>query len=87
MERLQTTNPVSDPAPPNEEKFVRGLGLLNSTMLVAGSMIGSGIYIVSADIARLVDLRMVVCVVWLVTGALTDHPEVPTRRAMSAETM
>jgi hypothetical protein len=33
-----------------EEKFVRGLGLLDSTMIVAGSMIGSGIFIVSADI-------------------------------------
>ena len=32
--------------------FVRGLGLLESTMIVAGSMIGSGIFIVSADIAR-----------------------------------
>ncbi|MBC7797756.1 MAG: hypothetical protein H7Z37_12860, partial [Pyrinomonadaceae bacterium] len=31
--------------------FVRGLGLLDSTMIVAGSMIGSGIFIVSADIA------------------------------------
>jgi amino acid transporter len=34
--------------------FVRQLGLLDSTMLVAGSMIGSGIFIVSADIGRLV---------------------------------
>ena len=32
--------------------FVRELGLLDSTMIVAGSMIGSGIFIVSADIAR-----------------------------------
>lgn len=35
-------------------QFVRGLGLFDSTMIVAGSMIGSGIFIVSADIARLV---------------------------------
>ena len=34
-------------APAIEEKLVRGLGLLDSTMLVAGSMIGSGIFIVS----------------------------------------
>jgi len=33
-----------------EPKFLQGLGLLDSTMLVAGSMIGSGIFIVSADI-------------------------------------
>ena len=32
--------------------FVRGLGLLDSTMIVAGSMIGSGIFIVSAEMAR-----------------------------------
>ena len=35
-----------------KEGFIRGLGLLDSTMIVAGSMIGSGIFIVSADIAR-----------------------------------
>src|SRR5213079_867458 len=38
--------------PVTEQKFVRGLGLLDSTMLVAGSMIGSGIFIVSSIIAR-----------------------------------
>jgi len=32
--------------------LVQGLGLFDSTMIVAGSMIGSGIFIVSADIAR-----------------------------------
>ena len=36
----------------SKEGFIRGLGLLDSTMIVAGSMIGSGIFIVSADIAR-----------------------------------
>jgi APA family basic amino acid/polyamine antiporter len=35
-----------------EGGFVRALGLVDSTMIVAGSMIGSGIFIVSADIAR-----------------------------------
>ena len=54
-----------------EQKFVRGLGLLDSTMLVAGSMIGSGIFIVSADIARLVGSAGWLLVVWAVTGALT----------------
>ena len=33
-----------------ETRFIRGLGLLDSTMLVAGSMIGSGIFIVSAGV-------------------------------------
>src|SRR6187399_3189014 len=58
-------------APVAEEKFVRGLGLLDSTMLVAGSMIGSGIFIVSADIARLVGSAGWLLVVWAVTGVLT----------------
>src|SRR2546425_1169111 len=51
--------------------FVRGLGLLDSTMIVAGSMIGSGIFIVSADITRQVGAPGWLLVVWLVTGALT----------------
>ncbi len=51
--------------------FVRGLGLVDSTMIVAGSMIGSGIFIVSADIARQVGSPGWLLVVWLVTGLLT----------------
>src|SRR3954471_17135160 len=58
-------------APVAEEKLVRGLGLLDSTMIVAGSMIGSGIFIVSADIARQVGSPGWLLVVWLVTGFLT----------------
>src|SRR5258707_1822347 len=54
-----------------EPTFVRGLGLLDSTMIVAGSMIGSGIFIVSADISRQVGSAGWLLVVWLVTGALT----------------
>ncbi|MCS6805767.1 MAG: amino acid permease [Acidobacteriota bacterium] len=52
-------------------KLVRGLGLLDSTMIVAGSMIGSGIFIVSADIARQVGSPGWLLVVWLITGLLT----------------
>lgn len=54
-----------------EEKFVRGLGLFDSTMIVAGAMIGSGIFIVSADIARQVGAPGWLLVVWLITGLLT----------------
>ncbi len=54
-----------------EEKFVRGLGLLDSTMIVAGSMIGSGIFIVSADMARQVGSPGWLLVAWLLTGFLT----------------
>src|SRR6476619_98378 len=53
------------------EGFIRGLGLLDSTMIVAGSMIGSGIFIVSADISRQVGAPGWLLVVWLVTGFLT----------------
>jgi len=57
--------------PTTREGFVRGLGLLDSTMIVAGSMIGSGIFIVSADIARQVGSPGWLLVVWIVTGLLT----------------
>jgi APA family basic amino acid/polyamine antiporter len=63
---------VAEPATsPPEKHFVQSLGLLDSTMLVAGSMIGSGIFIVSADIARQVGSAGWLLAVWLVTGALT----------------
>src|ERR1700726_3570698 len=59
------------PPTTDDDKFVRGLGLLDSTMLVAGSMIGSGIFIVSSIIARQVGSPGWLIVVWLVTGLLT----------------
>jgi APA family basic amino acid/polyamine antiporter len=58
-------------APATNQKFVRGLGLLDSTMLVAGSMIGSGIFIVSSIIARQVGSPGWLLVVWIITGLLT----------------
>ena len=61
----------SDIGPETKEGFIRGLGLLDSTMIVAGSMIGSGIFIVSADIARQVGSPGWLLVVWIVTGLLT----------------
>lgn len=68
--RPKMTTAVTE-APATNQNFVRGLGLLDSTMLVAGSMIGSGIFIVSADIARLVGSAGWLLVVWAVTGVLT----------------
>ncbi|MGO8925754.1 MAG: APC family permease [Limisphaerales bacterium] len=56
---------------PPEKHFLQSLGLLDLTMLVAGSMIGSGIFIVSADIARQVGSAGWLLVVWLVTGLFT----------------
>ena len=52
-------------------EFVKGLGLTSSTMLVTGSMIGSGIFIVSAEIAREVDSPALLIGAWAVTGFLT----------------
>ncbi|MEW6654235.1 MAG: amino acid permease [Bacteroidota bacterium] len=51
--------------------FKRELGLFDSTMIVVGSMIGSGIFIVSADIARNVGSSGFLILVWLITGAIT----------------
>ncbi|MBK7705724.1 MAG: amino acid permease [Acidobacteria bacterium] len=53
------------------EGFIRGLGLLDSTTIVAGSMIGSGIFIVSADIARQTGSAGGLLLTWIITGLLT----------------
>jgi basic amino acid/polyamine antiporter, APA family len=54
-----------------DTEFKRGLGLFDSTMVVAGSMIGSGIFIVSAGMARDLGSAGWLLVAWVVTGALT----------------
>jgi APA family basic amino acid/polyamine antiporter len=54
-----------------ETGLVRELGLFDSTMIVAGSMIGSGIFIVPAEIARQVGSAGWLIAAWVVTGALT----------------
>jgi Amino acid transporters len=54
-----------------DREFVKGLGLTSSTMLVMGSMIGSGIFLVSAEIAREVNSPALLIGAWLVTGFLT----------------
>ncbi|WP_026730413.1 APC family permease [Flavobacterium denitrificans] len=53
------------------EHFKRELGLLDGTMLVVGSMIGSGIFIVSADIARRVGSAGWLTLIWLISGLIT----------------
>ncbi len=52
-------------------KLKASLGLLDGTMIVAGSMIGSGIFIVSADIIRNVGSSGWLIAVWLITGFMT----------------
>src|SRR6201996_2595142 len=54
-----------------QPKLKHELGLLDGTMLVAGSMIGSGIFIVSADITRNVGSAGWLIFVWLLTGFMT----------------
>lgn len=54
-----------------ETKFKPVLGLWDATMIVAGSMIGSGIFIVSADIIRNVGSSGWLIAVWLITGFMT----------------
>src|SRR6476661_8491601 len=51
--------------------FKPSLGLLDATMVVAGSMIGSGIFIVSADITRNVGSSDWLIFVWIITGFMT----------------
>ncbi|MEO8727355.1 MAG: amino acid permease [Acidobacteriaceae bacterium] len=55
----------------HDPQFVKGLGLMSATTLVIGCMIGSGIFIVSADIARLVGSPALLIAAWLVTGVMT----------------
>src|SRR5215208_6669007 len=54
-----------------DTEFNRGLGLYDATMVVVGSMIGSGIFIVSADMARQLGSPGWLLVAWVVTGVLT----------------
>lgn len=54
-----------------QNEMRRELGLLDATLLVAGSMIGSGIFIVTADITRNVGSAGWLIAVWLITGLMT----------------
>jgi basic amino acid/polyamine antiporter, APA family len=54
-----------------DTEFKRGLGLYDSTMVVIGSMIGSGIFIVSAEMARQLGSPGGLLAAWLITGVLT----------------
>ena len=68
---------TADPPKPHADEhgldteFKRGLGLFDATMVVVGSMIGSGIFIVSAEMSRLVGSPGWLLVAWAVTGVLT----------------
>src|SRR5437016_12361204 len=55
----------------NPRKFARGLNLFDSTMFVVGAMIGSGIFIVPADMARHLGSAGWLLVAWGLAGVLT----------------
>src|SRR5579864_8413226 len=57
--------------PAKQPAFVQGLGLVSATTLVMGSMIGSGIFIVSADVARQVKSPGLLLVCWVLSAVLT----------------
>jgi basic amino acid/polyamine antiporter, APA family len=59
------------PATQLDTEFKRGLGLYASTMVVVGSMVGSGIFIVSAEMARQTGSPGLLLLAWVVTGVLT----------------
>ena len=54
-----------------QTELVKALGLFDSTMIVVGSMIGSGIFIVSADIVHQVQSPGLLLAVWLASGVMT----------------
>ena len=55
----------------DEHGFVRAIGLFDGTMIVVGSMIGSGIFIVAAEISRVTGSAGGLLLTWILTGLLT----------------
>src|SRR6184192_3119217 len=64
---------MTSPTAPSQtgQEFSRGLGLFDSTMLVVGVMIGSGIFIVSSEMAREIGSPGWLLVAWAIAGLLT----------------
>src|ERR1700744_1865074 len=71
-----TTNPIPPPVTATTSQsgqpgFVRAIGLFDGTMIVVGSMIGSGIFIVASDITRQTGSAGGLILTWIITGLLT----------------
>ncbi len=62
---------TATPVQPQRVEFVRAISRLDATALVVGSMIGSGIFIVSGDIIREVHTPGLMLLVWIVSGIVT----------------
>jgi APA family basic amino acid/polyamine antiporter len=67
----ETALPVTTQTKKVEVGFVRAIGLFDGTMIVVGSMIGSGIFIVAADITRQTGSPGGLLLTWILTGLLT----------------
>src|SRR5260370_16598570 len=66
-----TTHAIPQSTAKSEPGFVLAIGPFDGTMIVVGSMIGSGIFIVAADISRQTGSAGGLLVTWIVTGLLT----------------
>ena len=67
----ESTQAISSVSATSERGFVRAIGLFDGTMIVVGSMIGSGIFIVAADISRQTGSAGGLLLTWILTGLLT----------------
>src|SRR5918999_2223097 len=70
MTSVAARQDTPSPTQPQPE-FVKAMTLTDATMLVAGSMIGSGIFIVSASMARSVGSPLWLLIAWVLTGVIT----------------
>jgi APA family basic amino acid/polyamine antiporter len=68
---VETRHPIEQQGASGDRGFVRAIGLFDGTMIVVGSMIGSGIFIVAADIARQTGSSGGLLLAWVITGILT----------------
>src|SRR5881397_240528 len=66
-----TTQAIAPGSAATEQGFVRAIGLFDGTMIVVGSMIGSGIFIVAADVSRQTGSAGGLLLTWILTGLLT----------------
>src|ERR1035437_3993787 len=65
---MAESNTLSNPQPSD---LVKGLGLFDATTLVMGSMIGSGVFIVAADVSRQVQSPGLFFLTWVISGLMT----------------
>ena len=70
MIQQQTTSPTNGTTA-SAPHFVQGMGLFSATAIVMGSMIGSGIFIVPADMSRVLGSPVLLIAAWLVTALMT----------------